>query len=220
MGSKKKKERREAKAAAKAPGSPREASERPQSEAGAAGGSFVGAKGPALRFLLIAGGFMLLFYTLFYTSPEDSPGLHAAINSYLSVYASLAGAVLDVIGFDIVVTGQMISIEGTPVRVVRGCDAMEPIAMFVAAVLAVQAGTWRTKVVGILGGVGILVAANLLRIIILTFISYRFPSIFDTAHELVGQTLFILLTLGLWFGWVVWASNRAARGGDAVTARG
>lgn len=169
------------------------------------------AKGPALRFLLIAGGFMLFFYGFFYTSPEDNPGLNNAINAYLGAYASVAGFLLDVMGFDIAVEGQNIFMESKPVKVVRGCDAMEPIAMFIAAILAVNVGSWRSKLIGLGAGIGILVFANLLRIMALTYISVRFPSFFDTAHLSVGQTLFILLTLSVWFAWAIWASKQEAK---------
>ena len=219
MGSKKKKDRRLAKAQGKGP-QPNAPEPAPQAES-----SFMAAKGPALRFLLIAGGFMAFFYGFFYTPPEDNPGLNKAITAYLAGYASAAGFLLDLMGFDIRVVDQLIFFEGKPVRVVRGCDAMEPIAMFIAAVLAVQVGNWRSKLIGLGVGIGLLIFANLLRIMALTYIRVRFPDFFDTAHLSVGQTLYILLTLSLWFAWVVWASKedeKQASGpqepGDALPA--
>lgn len=181
-------------------------------------GSWYAAKRPALRFLLIVGGFMLLFYAIFYTSPQDSPGVHAAIEAYLGIYASVAGFVFDTFGFDVRVSSTMISLEGRAVKVVRGCDAMEPIALYIAAVIAVEAGNVRSKLIGLAVGVSVLVLANLLRIIALTYINVRFSSFFDTAHLTVGQTLFILFTLSLWFAWVVWASREGKEPDDAGAA--
>jgi len=169
------------------------------------------AKGPALRFVLICGGLMLAFYGVFYTAPEDAPGIHAFIRGYLSLYASAAGAVLDVLGFDVRVVGTAVRVDRGIVEVARGCDAMEPIAFFCAAVLAIQVG-WRAKGIGLAVGVAVLVLANLLRIIALTLVSMRWPDRFETFHVTIGQTLYVVLTLCLWFAWVHWATRPAVEG--------
>jgi len=166
-----------------------------------------GARRPALRFLLISAGFMLLFYGVFYTSPEESPALDAFIRGYLGVYASISGAVLSLFGFDVSVSGTTIFLNGAAIEVARGCDAMEPIALFVAAVLAVQVDL-RSKLLGLGLGVPLLMLLNLVRIIALTLIHLKFPAQFDTAHLTVGQALFIIATLSLWFLWVTHASRK------------
>jgi len=217
MGSKKKKDRRLARAQEQGGAQP---SAPPGTGTGVEESSFAAAKGPALRFLLIAGGFMAFFYGFFYTPPEDNPGLNELITAYLSGYASAGGFLLGLLGFDVSVVDQRIFFEGVPVRVVRGCDAMEPIAMFIAAILAVQVGSWRSKLIGLGVGVGLLVFANLLRIMALTYIRVRFPDFFDTAHLSVGQTLFILLTLSLWFAWAVWASRQEQKAEGSEEAGG
>jgi exosortase/archaeosortase family protein len=164
------------------------------------------AKGPALRFVLICGGLMLLFYGVFYTSPQESPRLHGFVSAYLGVYATVAGAILDLFGFDNQVLGTTIRIGGGSVSVARGCDAMEPIAFYCAAVVAIQVGL-RAKLVGLVAGVSILVLINLGRIIALTVVRMKFPEQFETAHVTVGQTLFVVCTLCLWFLWVNWATR-------------
>jgi exosortase/archaeosortase family protein len=169
--------------------------------------SWYQAKGPALRFVLICGGLMLLFYGVFYTPPEENPALDAFIRGYLGAYASAAGFVLDLIGFENQVRGTTIILGERAVGVVRGCDAMEPIALYMAAVLALQV-SWRSRLVGILGGVALLVLINLLRIIALTIVSARYSEHFETAHLTVGQTIFVVCTLIVWFLWALWASRR------------
>lgn len=176
-------------------------------------GSWLRAKGPALRFVGISTLFMLVFYGVFYTAPEDSPALHAFIKGYLGAYASAAKTVLELVGFDARVRGTTLILGNRAVEVARGCDAMEPIAFYVAAVIAVHV-PWRAKLLGVLAGVPILVLLNLLRIITLAVVSVRFPAQFETAHVTVGQTVFILCTLALWFGWVM----RASRGRKAPRA--
>lgn len=209
MGSKKKK-RREAQRRAAEGGKKAEAAQPEPAE------SWLQAKGPALRFVLIAGTFMVLFYTFFYTPPEESPRLNEFIESYLRAYASAAGALLGLVGFETSVQGSTIFLDGHVVKVVRGCDAMEPIALFIAAVIAFPLGL-RAKLIGLAAGIPALVFINLGRITALTVVDGLWPQHFETAHLTVGQTLYVLATLCCWFVWVSWAS-KAEKKGDAPAA--
>jgi len=172
--------------------------------------SWVRAKGPALRFVLISAGFMLLFYGVFYTSPEDSPAIDGIIRRYLNAYAVAARAVLALLGFDAQVQDSTLFVDKRAVDVVRGCDAMEPIALYVAAVLAIRV-PWRAKLVGLVGGMSVLVLVNLLRIVALAIVTVKFHEHFETAHVTVGQTLYVVCTLALWFAWVAWATRERRR---------
>jgi exosortase/archaeosortase family protein len=134
---------------------------------------------------------------------------------YLGVYASAAAAVLDLLGFDTTVHETTIFLGERAVSVARGCDALEPIALYMAAVLALQV-SWRSKLVGILGGVTLLVLLNLLRIMVLTIVSARHSDHFETAHLTIGQTIYIVCALIIWFLWALWASR--SRKGRAVPA--
>jgi exosortase/archaeosortase family protein len=87
---------------------------------------------------------------------------------------------------------------------------MEPIALFVAAVIAVQVSLM-SKLIGLVVGVPLLVLVNLVRIIALTIVSVRFSERFETAHVTVGQTVFIVCTLCVWFAWVTWATRKRRR---------
>jgi len=183
---------------------------RPEPATPATRESWLRAKGPALRFVLISAGFMLFFYGVFYTSPEDSPRIDALVRAYLNTYAVAARAVLHVLGFDASVLGSTILVDKRGVDVVRGCDAMEPIALYVAAVIAIQV-PWRAKLAGLVIGVPVLVLVNLVRIVALTIVSVKFHEQFDTAHLTVGQTLYVVCTLALWFAWVAWATRERRR---------
>lgn len=189
----------------------------PRPEAPAPGTATPGwgeAKGPALRFVLIAGGLMLLFYGVFYTAPEDSPRLNAFIRGYLGVYASVASHVWSWFGVDAQAQGPTLFVGKKAVEVARGCDAMEPIALYTAAMLAVQIPL-RSRLLGLALGLPILVFANLLRILALSWIGLKYPEYFETAHVTVGQTVFVLFTLCLWFAWVI-RSSRAETGARGV----
>jgi exosortase H (IPTLxxWG-CTERM-specific) len=164
------------------------------------------AKRPVLRFVAIFGLLMAVFYGVFYTPPDQAPGLARVFQWHLSRYADASGAMLNLLGYGVTVTGTRIHAPRFSVEVVRGCDAMEAMAMFVAAILAFPARP-KAKLWGILIGLPCLAALNLVRIVSLYVIGLHFHSIFETAHLGVWQTVFILATIVLWFVW----AHRATR---------
>ena len=97
--------------------------------------------------------------------------------------------------------GRTITASGFPVQIVRGCDGLEPIAAFVAAVAASPVSVL-AKVPGIMIGAVCLWLINLGRIISLVLIGVHFPKAFDAMHQEVWQAAFIVLAIGFWAIWV------------------
>ncbi len=175
------------------------------------------AKRPVLRFVAIFGLLMAVFYGVFYTPPHQAPGLARVFEWNLTRYAEASGAMLNVLGYEVTVTGTRIHAARFAVEVVRGCDGMEAMAMFVAAVLAFPARP-KAKMWGILIGVPALAALNLVRIVSLYVIGVHFHSIFETAHLGVWQTVFILATIVLWFVWALRATRPSTTHAAATSA--
>lgn len=163
-----------------------------------------------LRFLLIFGVLMGVFYAVVLLPPDEHPTLGSFFTGYLNFYSQISGAVLDVLGHDITVYGQSISSPEFQVRVVRGCDAMDATALFVAAVIASPVAL-RSKISGVLGGILLLGLINLIRIVSLFYAGIHFSSkTFHTLHVEVWQPLFILLAVCFWLLWATWAKRRTA----------
>jgi len=215
MGKNKKRRRAERRSDARTNPAPKGPSDAGGSDAGR--GAWLHAKSPALRFVVITGALMALFYWVFYTPPEESPALDAFIRTYLHGYAVGAAFLLDLFGFNAKADGTTVFLDFLPVEVVRGCDAMEPIALYVAAVIAVPM-SWREKLVGVFGGVAALAAINTIRIAILSYVSSKHQEFFETAHLTIAQTVFILCTVSLWVLWAMWASAREGRRSDDAAA--
>jgi exosortase family protein XrtM len=96
----------------------------------------------------------------------------------------------------------MISSPRGAVEVKRGCDAVEPLVLFCAAVIAFPVSL-RRKISGIALGTVVLLVLNLLRIVTLYFVSVHAPRFFELMHVEVWQALFIFLALGLWAIWAL-----------------
>jgi len=90
---------------------------------------------------------------------------------------------------------------------VWGCDALEPSALFIAAVLAFPAPVL-LKIAGILIGTFCLLFLNLVRIVSLFLIGVYYPDVFDVLHLDIWQILFILLTLVFFLIWLQWITPR------------
>ncbi|MBL8746809.1 MAG: archaeosortase/exosortase family protein [Phycisphaerae bacterium] len=122
-----------------------------------------------------------------------------------------AAPFIRLLGDPVDVNGTMLVSPRGRVEVQYGCDALEPIVYFIAAVLAFPA-TWRGRLFGIAVGVPALFALNIVRIASLYFIATRRADWFDVAHRDLWQPIFIAATLALWMAWAMLHSGaRAAR---------
>ncbi len=159
------------------------------------------------------------FGALYYAPVTRDGPADRFFQAYLGTYAQAAGFVLRMTGEKASVSGQEIYSPRFRARVVKGCDAIEAKALFVFAVLAFPA-TWRARAWGILAGLAALTAINLIRIVSLFYFGAylsktRFDAAaFDRVHLEIWQSLFIVLAVGLWVAWAIWAT-RKPRGATA-----
>jgi exosortase family protein XrtM len=93
------------------------------------------------------------------------------------------------------------------VRVAQGCEGIDVMLMFVAAMLGASM-TWRRKALGCAAGVTLIYFSNLVRVAGLWFCVRYWPSRFEAMHVIVGQTVIIVLAVLLFAGWTVAGSPR------------
>jgi exosortase/archaeosortase family protein len=125
---------------------------------------------------------------------------------YLNFNAQVAGCILKVLGQDVAVGGSSISSQDFSITVKRGCDAIEPTALFVSAVLAFPSRFSR-KITGIIAGALFLAVLNLVRIVSLFLVGLYLPSAFEIMHADVWQGIFIFLAILLWVLWLIWTGE-------------
>ncbi len=159
-------------------------------------------KGPVLKFLVAVCFLMGLFYLVYI--PFTQTGL---FDFYLETLASVSGATLSVSGQDIDVTGQAIVSDSFSLRMVAGCDGLEAIALFAAAVLGSPVA-WRRRLWFLLVGVPIFAAINLLRIVSLFYVGVYRPHLLDRIHMEVWPGVLIILVVSCWLVWARWAWQR------------
>ncbi len=146
-----------------------------------------------LIFALMIGLFTTLLLVLNLSTNFDE-WLNGATAAMLAGALWLLGAGGQTAGT--VVTSKIFSAE-----IITECTAVFPIMIFLAAVIAYPSG-WRKKLWGIALGVPAILFVNLIRLVSLFYIGYWFPSVFETAHLLVWQSLIIFFAVLFWLVWV------------------
>lgn len=195
---------------------PRVSTKVPADSARSDGGPFrrwVRAKRPVFGFVLLFALLMGIFYGITFIPSIEAKLLPA----YMRLNASSAAAVMNVFGEKARANGTALtSARSFSVDIAQGCDAVEPTALFIAAVLAFPA-SFRSKICGVFVGGLALALLNLVRIISLYYTGVFYPRAFQIMHVDVWQPMFILLALTFWIVWAWWAT-RDVTGGNHVPA--
>lgn len=121
-----------------------------------------------------------------------------------------SSATLNVLGASTTVSGTILTSDDFAVNVVAECTAIGPLVLYAGAVAAYPS-PWRAKGIGILLGLVVLTAVNVLRIASLFWVGQAYPQYLGIAHLLVWQTAMILLAIVLWLVWVERVAHARAR---------
>ncbi len=141
-----------------------------------------------------------------------------AVVPFTAWVASTSGHALRLLGQPVALEGTVIRGPRFAVNIENGCNGVETVVIFLAAVLAFPA-RWRARLAGLALGIVAIQAINLVRVVALYLTGAYLPSLFDTSHTVIWQTLVILSGLGLF---VIWASRVGGPepGGPADGAEG
>lgn len=165
--------------------------------------SWYESKRPVLRFVSLFAIFLGMLYLCqiipFYRS-EVSPWL-------LRLNAEGVGTLLSTWTHGITVRDASIASPRYAMEIKKGCDAVQPLILFVAAVLASPVGL-RAKISGVLGGTILIMAMNLVRLVTLFYAGIYSPSASETLHLEVWPLVFILFAVFLWLTWVRLAQRK------------
>ncbi len=127
--------------------------------------------------------------------------------------ARVSGATLDLLGQDVTMEDTVIRSSRFAVNIENGCNGVETMIIFLAAVLAFPA-SWKARAVGLALGLLAIQLVNLVRVVALFLTGVYFPDFFDSSHTVVWQTVVILCGVFLWIFW----ANRYALPAPAETA--
>jgi exosortase H (IPTLxxWG-CTERM-specific) len=156
-----------------------------------------------LFVVLLGGGFTLI--SLNWVNDH-------AVEPFTAGIASVSGAVLDLLGQHVVQSGTILRSPKFAVNIRNGCNGVEAMLIFLAAVLAFPA-SWKSRLAGLALGILAIQIVNLIRVVALFLTGVYFPRIFDTSHTVIWQTIVILVGVLLWIFW----ANRFAAPAEPAT---
>ena len=131
------------------------------------------------------------------------------LQSFLEFNASATGFLAGIFDSTATVSDNMVTSDGFAIIIVEECTSLAPLAIFVAAVLAVPS-TISRKVLGIVLSFVVLSTVNLVRTTSLFYIGSAYPSSMEVVHLLVWQSIMVAVAVSLWFLWMRrWAYGAA-----------
>ena len=167
-------------------------------------------KRPVFKFVALFAVFMGLFYVV-----DAIPYVKSTIfPAYLRLNAQASGGIISIFEDSTKVVGESISSPRYSLSIARGCDAVEPSALFVAGVLAFPAALM-SKLPGLLIGTFCLMVINQIRIISLFYVGIYWPKAFHIMHVDVWQAVFIFLAILFWTLWALRAIRPVSAKPDA-----
>lgn len=152
---------------------------------------------PVLKFAVTSLALIVLYYALTFTAFVEGK----LFPWHLRQNAEVAGAVLRLLGEGATVEEARIVTPAFYLDIIRGCDALDPLALFLAVTLAFPAPV-AAKIRGVVLGTVCILAFNVLRIVGLVYAGIYAPEFFDLIHLEVGQVIFIFFVFFLWMMWV------------------
>ena len=159
-----------------------------------------------LFVVLLAGSFTLL--------SVNAVNDHV-VEPFTAGVARVSGELLGLVGQHVTLRGTVIENPRFAVNIRNGCNGVETVVIFAAAVLAFPA-PWRSRLIGLVLGVVAIQAINLVRVVALFLTGVYLPKFFDSSHTVIWQSVVILCGVLLWIFWASrFGSPRGSRPGAA-----
>jgi len=159
---------------------------------------------PLIKFVLGMVVVMILFFAVSSTEFFEN-----VINLPLVMgYAAVGSFILNIFGLGTeVFEGTRVVSSAFNMNVAKGCDAVSPTILFMAAIAVYPtafSNKWKWLLLAPFG-LGLL---NVVRIVSLYLLGVYAPSLFDFAHYEFWQGAFILFTIAAWFYWLLSILNK------------
>jgi exosortase H (IPTLxxWG-CTERM-specific) len=147
--------------------------------------------------------FLLKFFAVLvaaYLLIAWNPVNDRVIVPFTTAIAQWSGALLNVIGEGVTVTGTTIRSPRFAVNINNGCNGVEAMLILLASIVAFPA-TLRARVTGLLLGALAVQVLNAVRIITLYLLGAYQPRLFEVFHTAVWQIAIILAAIGFFLVW-------------------
>ncbi len=124
----------------------------------------------------------------------------AVVVPFSRAIAVVSGALLNVLGQHVTVSGVILAAGSHAVSIQNGCNGIEAVVFLVAAILAFPA-TWRQRVVGLVAAIAVIQILNLVRVVTLFLLNRYKPQLFELFHLAIWQTVIGGAAIALFYVW-------------------
>ncbi|MBM2813626.1 MAG: xrtH [Ignavibacteria bacterium] len=155
-----------------------------------------------IKFILIFGGLLAIYYVGFATK-----FLLFILEPYRLLTARIAGYYLNSFNSNIITKGDLIILDDFSIKVGYGCEGSEPIALLLSAVLAFPV-KFKLKIPALLFGTLFIYCLNIVRIIVLFYLSKSDPAAADSYHNDILPLILTLFAILFFILWVRWALKK------------
>lgn len=152
---------------------------------------------PSIRFVAVTISSLIAFFFLSHLPVIQQ----RVIEPYTHFVAAASRLALRMLGIDATGTGTLVASPEFAVSILNVCNGVEVTAILFAVILSFPA-TWRRRLIGLAIGYPAIFLINIVRIVVLFFLGFKNPAIFDTVHYYYAQAFVILATLAIWLVWV------------------
>ncbi len=142
------------------------------------------------RFVILYLFYILLFFILVDYEPVRK-WLHIE-EFYNSFITALSAKAIELVGIPVSYSENILHLPHADMVIKFGCNGLEAVLIYLAGVLAYEAGA-KVKLLGAVAGIVVLEIINILRIVLLAYVLEYHPDIFDVLHDYITQSIMIIL---------------------------
>lgn len=121
--------------------------------------------------------------------------------------AQVVSSLLNAMEIGNTVERNIIHLRNDTWNVTSECTAVNAVFLFISFILA-YTSSFRSKAVGIVSGIPLIVAVNILRLVALGWVTEYWPARAHFFHDYVWETIFLFFIVALWFVWINLVVNR------------
>lgn len=115
--------------------------------------------------------------------------------------AQIVSSILNTMGIQNIVDRNIICLHNDTWNVTSECTAINAVFLFIAFILA-YSSTFKSKAFGLISGIPLILAVNILRLVVLGWVTEYWPKHAHLFHDYVWETIFLFFIILLWFIWI------------------
>jgi len=115
--------------------------------------------------------------------------------------ASIVSSILNATGIWNTVEYNIIHLRNDTWNVTSECTAVNAVFLFISFILAYPS-SFKSKALGLITGIPLIMATNIVRLVVLGWVTEYWPRYAHLFHDYVWETIFLFFIIALWFLWI------------------